>query len=115
MKRDDEIYYQNNLKNDLDWQARAQHTVDHMLERLDSAQKELMRAKKSVRQAKQCLIPRGKDESPVQYFKRTGCVDDNYTRVYKGLYYCNPAHCKHSWEDKKKRDAHLCAAYGILG
>lgn len=59
--------------------------------------------------------PRRKDESPIQYYKRTGCVDDRYQHVFKGRYYCNPAHCRKTWTSKKKRDEHLDMAYAILG
>lgn len=58
--------------------------------------------------------PRRRDESPVQYFKRTGVVDDNYTCGHKGRYYCNPAHCSRSWVSRAKRDEHLGVAYAIL-
>src|SRR5277367_3329132 len=52
--------------------------------------------------------PRRKDESPIQYYKRTGGVVDNrYQSRHKGRYYCNPAHCRKTWTDKKKRDEHL--------
>lgn len=57
---------------------------------------------------------RHRTESPVQYFKRTKCVDDRYFHVHKGRYYCNPAHCSHSWKSKAKRDEHLESAYAIL-
>ncbi len=59
--------------------------------------------------------PRHRDEDPVQYFKRTGCVDDNYLRGHKGWYYCNPAHCSRRWRDKAERDEHVGIAYDILG
>jgi len=59
--------------------------------------------------------PRRKNESPIQYYKRTGCVDDRYQHRHKGRYYCNPAHCRQTWTDKKKRDEHLDMAYAILG
>ena len=58
--------------------------------------------------------PRRKDESPIQYYKRTGCVDDRYQFRHKGLYYCNPAHCRKTWKNKKKRDEHLDMAYAML-
>ena len=59
--------------------------------------------------------PRRKDESPVQYYKRTGgTVDNRYYFRHKGRYYCNPAHCKRSWTNKKLRDEHLDMAYAIL-
>lgn len=58
--------------------------------------------------------PRGKRESPVAYYKRTKCVDDRFHHNYRGRYYCNPAHCAHSWLSKKERDAHLKAAYSAL-
>jgi hypothetical protein len=53
-------------------------------------------------------------ESPVDYYKRTHSVDACYHFVYKGRYYCNPAHCSQSWTDKAERDAHLEKAYAIL-
>ena len=59
--------------------------------------------------------PRRKDESPIQYYKRTGCVDDRYQFRHNGRYYCNPAHCRKTWTDKKKCDEHLDMAYAILG
>ena|SRR5271157_1695079 len=58
--------------------------------------------------------PRRKDESPIQYYKRTGCVDDRYYIKHDGRYYCNPAHCRKTWTDKKKRDEHLDMAYAAL-
>lgn len=58
--------------------------------------------------------PRRKDESPVEYYRRTKCVDDNFDRRHKGRYYCNPAHCSRSWTRKAARDEHLDAAYAIL-
>ena len=58
--------------------------------------------------------PRRKDESPIQYYRRTGCVDGRYQFKYRGRYYCNPAHCGRTWTDKKKRDEHLDMAYAIL-
>lgn len=60
--------------------------------------------------------PRRKDESPIQYYKRTGgVVDDRYYHKHNGRYYCNPAHCRKSWSNKKTRDEHLNMAYAILG
>jgi hypothetical protein len=59
--------------------------------------------------------PRGRDESPVAYYRRTGVVDDNFTRRWHGWYYCNPAHCKHRWRSKRERDKHMGCAYAILG
>jgi hypothetical protein len=59
--------------------------------------------------------PRRKNESPIQYYKRTGCVDNRYYLRHRGHYYCNPAHCSGTWKDKKKRDEHLDMAYAILG
>jgi hypothetical protein len=59
--------------------------------------------------------PRRRNESPIQYRKRTGCVDDNFTRRHNGCYYCNPAHCSLRWRSKAKRDEHMAGAYGILG
>lgn len=58
--------------------------------------------------------PRRRDESPVEYYKRTKVVDDNFTHGHKGRYYCNPAHCHRSWASKAERDKHLDIAYGIL-
>lgn len=58
--------------------------------------------------------PRRKDESPIEYYKRTGCVDDRYQIKHDGRYYCNPAHCRKTWTDKKKRDEHLDMAYAML-
>jgi hypothetical protein len=58
--------------------------------------------------------PRRKNESPIQYYKRTGCVDNRYYFRHQGRYYCNPAHCRVTWKDKKKRDEHLGMAYAIL-
>ncbi len=60
-------------------------------------------------------LPRRRDESPIQYYKRTGCVDDRYQSRHNGRYYCNPAHCHKTWTDKKKRDEHLDMAYAMLG
>lgn len=59
--------------------------------------------------------PRKAGESPVDYYKRTRCVDDNYTRKHNGFYYCNPAHCHGRWKNKKERDEHLDMAYSLLG
>jgi hypothetical protein len=59
--------------------------------------------------------PRRKNESPIQYYKRTGCVDNRYYFRHQGRYYCNPAHCRQTWTNKKKRDEHLDMAYAILG
>ncbi len=58
--------------------------------------------------------PRRRDESPIQYRKRTGWVDDRYWHKHKGFYYCNPAHCDGRWKDKKERDEHLERAYAAL-
>ncbi len=58
--------------------------------------------------------PRRKDENPIQYYKRTGCVDNRYYFKHNGLYYCNPAHCRKTWTNKKKRDEHLDMAYAAL-
>lgn len=59
--------------------------------------------------------PRRRDESPVAYFRRTkGVTDDNFTRRWRGWYYCNPAHCKHRWRSKAERDEHLDMAYAAL-
>jgi hypothetical protein len=57
--------------------------------------------------------PRGM--SPVAYYRKHKCVDDACYRVHNGRYYCNPAHCKQSWKDKKARDAHLDGAFAALG
>ena len=59
--------------------------------------------------------PRRADESPVAYYRRTGVVDDNFTRRWHGWHYCNPAHCKSRWRAKAERDKHLDMAYAILG
>ena len=59
--------------------------------------------------------PRSLKMSPVAYYRKYGCVDDNFTRVTNGRYYCNPAHCSKSWKSKKKRDEHLRQAYAALG
>ena len=59
--------------------------------------------------------PRRKNESPIRYYKRTGCVDNRYYHRHQGRYYCNPAHCSGTWKSKKKRDEHLDMAYAILG
>jgi hypothetical protein len=59
--------------------------------------------------------PRPKDMTPVEYYRKYRCVDDGYTRVCKGRYYCNPAHCSSSWKDRKTRDRHLDMAYSMLG
>lgn len=59
--------------------------------------------------------PRKRDESPAAYWRRHGVVDDNFMRVHKGRYYCNPAHCRRSWLNKKTRDDHVSCAYGALG
>ena len=59
--------------------------------------------------------PRRRDESPIQYYKRTGgVVDDRYYFKHKSRYYCNPAHCRQTWTNKKKRDEHLDTAYAML-
>lgn len=58
--------------------------------------------------------PRHKNESPIEYYKRTGCVDDRYYFKHNGRYYCNPAHCRKTWTNKKNRDEHLDRAYAIL-
>ena len=58
--------------------------------------------------------PRRRNESPVQYYKRTRCVDDNHLNKHRGFYYCNPAHCSHRWKDKDARDAHVRSAYCLL-
>lgn len=58
--------------------------------------------------------PRRHDESPVAYYRRTGVVDDNFTRRWHGWYYCNPAHCKSRWRSKAERDEHLDMAYAAL-
>lgn len=101
--------------------AEAQERLDRAIQDLSwwqqqtaSKAKAVEYCKKRVEQAKQRLIPRGRDESPVQYYQRTGRVDDRYTHVHKGRYYCNPAHCKHSWTNKKARDEHLRGAYAAL-
>jgi len=60
------------------------------------------------------LPKRRRSESPVQYYTRTGAVDDNFTRRWRGWYYCNSAHCKHRWRSKAERDEHLDMAYAAL-
>jgi hypothetical protein len=57
---------------------------------------------------------RHRDESPIDYYKRTRAVDARYYHAHEGRYYCNPAHCMRSWDNKEERDAHLKAAYAIL-
>jgi hypothetical protein len=47
--------------------------------------------------------PRRRGESPIDYYRRTGCVDDRFWHVHKGRYYCNPAHCRRTWLSKRKR------------
>jgi hypothetical protein len=75
---------------------------------------------KVVDEAEGCTLftvyrpPRRKDESPIEYYKRTGCVDDRYQFKHNGRYYCNPAHCRKTWTNKKKRDEHLDMAYAAL-
>lgn len=59
--------------------------------------------------------PRKRDETPIQYRKRTGCVDDRFSDVHKGWYYCNPAHCSLRWREREARDRHLARAYDVLG
>jgi len=59
--------------------------------------------------------PRRRDESPVQYYRRTKCCPDDFQRGHKGRFYCNPAHCSRSWESKAARDKHLGIAHDILG
>lgn len=58
--------------------------------------------------------PRKRDETPIQYRKRTGCVDDRYLDRHQGWYYCNPVHCSRRWHDKAERDAHIKGAYACL-
>jgi hypothetical protein len=58
--------------------------------------------------------PRHRYESPLMYYRRTKTVDENYTRGWRGWYYCNPAHCKNRWRSKAERDEHLKMAYRIL-
>ena len=60
------------------------------------------------------LPKRRRAESPVQYYNRTGAVDDNFTQCWRGWYYCNPAHCKSRWRSKAKRDEHMGGAYAAL-
>jgi hypothetical protein len=59
--------------------------------------------------------PRRRNENPIQYYRRTKCVDDNFTHVHKGWYYCNPAHCQRRWRDRAERNEHLDQAYRVLG
>lgn len=61
-----------------------------------------------------CRAARRKDESPIEYYKRTGAVSNDYQRKHNGRYYCNPAHCRTTWLSKRNRDAHLDMAYGLL-
>lgn len=70
---------------------------------------------KSTSGIRENMPKRLKDESPVEYYERTGCVDDRFTHKHKGFYYCNPAHCKSRWKNKKHRDSHLEMAYAALG
>lgn len=57
---------------------------------------------------------RRRNESPVQFYNRTKCVDDRFTDRWHGWYYCNPAHCKSRWLSKAERDKHLDMAYAAL-
>jgi hypothetical protein len=57
---------------------------------------------------------RWRDESPIQYYRRTGVVDDRFQSRHHGRYYCNPAHCLCTWKSKKARDKHLDLAYAAL-
>lgn len=92
----------------------SEHDVKYFKERLASAEAGLKRAKHSLKNEKQRLIPRGRDESPIKYYGRTGQVGDNYTSRFKGYYYCNPAHCSCRWKSEAQRDEHLERAYGAL-
>lgn len=58
--------------------------------------------------------PRHRDENPIQYSKRTGCVDDNFMRRHKGWYYCNPAYSTRRFRSKAERDKLMGIAYAIL-
>lgn len=58
---------------------------------------------------------RNKDESPVDYYKRTRCCPDDFMEPFKGKFYCNPAHCSQVFEDEAERDVHVRRAYAILG
>jgi len=53
---------------------------------------------------------RKRTESPLQYFRRTRTVDDNFLRSYRGRFFCNPGHCRRSWTRAEERDAHLTDA-----
>jgi hypothetical protein len=58
--------------------------------------------------------PRHRDENPIRYYRRTGCVDDRFHVRHKGWYYCNPAHCSRRFRSKVARDTHLEGAYAAL-
>lgn len=60
------------------------------------------------------MPPRRRDETPAQYWKRTGWVPASFTRKCRGWYFCNPAHCKGRWRSKRARDEHLDRAYAAL-
>jgi hypothetical protein len=62
----------------------------------------------------QMVSARRRAESPINYYRRTGVVDDRFQSRHAGLYYCNPAHCLRTWKSKKERDEHLDSAYAIL-
>jgi len=59
--------------------------------------------------------PRPLKMTPMEYYRKYGIVDEHYTRKTNGRYYCNPAHCGNSWEDKAERDRHVRVAYSVLG
>ena|SRR5438105_4483121 len=103
-----------NLNRELEGQRRAQERLVHAKHEVVNCEHILKNYNEGVRKARERLIPRSKDESPIQYYKRTGSVDDRYTHLYKGFYYCNPAHCRSKWMNKKDRDEHLESAYGAL-
>jgi len=54
-------------------------------------------------------------ESPPEYYKRTRCCPDDFTRIHKRRFYCNPAHCSRTWKTEAERDEHLDMAYSLLG
>jgi hypothetical protein len=59
-------------------------------------------------------IKRPKDMTPPQYRKKYGGCPDDYQKKINGKYWCNPAHCSKSWDNKKERDEHLSRAYDAL-
>lgn len=57
---------------------------------------------------------RRRDESPVDYHKRTGCAPNDFMKAFKGKFYCNPAHCHRAFTSKAERDKHVDLAYAAL-